>query len=322
MKVGLTGSSGVLGSFLAPLIAEQKAISLLRLSVRKSGGLTEGWTADSNKVEMLCGNLLDSRHCNDFFEGLDAVVHCANVGVPLGSDHLAADILATNSLMTANMLHAAMRGGKRPHFVFASSAGAVYKKSMNGDPRPFTEENPCEPTSFYGVSKLQSEQSLRLAAERNWLDATILRITNIFGARVSEDRGQGLVDVAVSRVLGAKAVTVHGSLGNVRDYVHISDVSRAIVSILVRPDRLIGTFNVSTGIGYSVQEVLDTIRRVSGRPIELNVPDETGSNPELPLYAVACAEKIFRTLGWHARISLEEGVKALLENDPRRLAKH
>ena len=315
MQVGITGASGVLGSYLASLIAKEASCAPVRVNIRNSEcGLPRELSTRGN-MEVRSGDLLDPHYCNDFVSDLDAVIHCANVGVPLGSDHLAANILPTNSLMAANIIHAAMSSGKTPHLIFTSSAGAVYQQRDDKGAKPFVEDDPCRPTSFYGISKLQSEQSFQLATERRWLDATILRITNLFGARVSDDRMQGLVDVAVGRALKSKPVIVRGSLENIRDYVHISDVAKAILSIVICRERLVGVYNVSSGIGYSVDEVLKMVQRAVGKPVQLDLSANKEARPELPLYAVACSEKLQKAIGWRAQVSLADGIKKLVLNE-------
>lgn len=315
MQVGITGASGVIGSYVASLIIKEASCTQVRVSVRNSDCGKPRELSSHVNMEVRIGDLLDPRYCNDFFSDLDAVIHCANVGVPLGSDHLAANILATNSLMTANIIHAAMSSGKTPHLIFTSSAGAVYQQRDDKGDKPFVEDDPCRPTSFYGISKLQSEQSFQLATERGWLDATILRITNLFGARVSDDRNQGLVDVAVSRVLKSKPVIIRGSLGNVRDYVHISDVARAILSILNCRERPVGVYNVSSGIGHSVDEVLKMVQMTVGKPVKLDLSANQEARPELPRYAVACSEKLQKAISWRAQVSLADGIRRLVLND-------
>ena len=314
MKVGITGASGVLGSYLTTFIEKASNVSSVRVTLRNpEHNLLRGITA-SRKIEVCSGDLLDCHYCKDFVNGLDVLVHCANVGVPIGSDHLAANILPTNSLMTANIIHAVMTSGKTPHLIFASSAGAVYQQRDDNEGKPFVEEDSCRPTSFYGISKLQSEQSFQLATERRWLDATNLRITNLFGARVSHNRMQGLVDVAVGRALKSKPVIVRGSLDNIRDYVHISDVARAILSILSCRKRLVGVYNVSSGIGHSVDEVLKMVQRAVGKPVQLDLSANKEARPELPRYAVACSEKLQEAIGWRAQVSLADGIEKLVHS--------
>lgn len=204
----------------------------------------------------------------------------------------------TNSL--ALMETAVKTGVKR--FVFSSTA-AVYQSSEE----PLTEESPLGPTNVYGHTKLMTEQALEWYRSIFGLHFAALRYFNACGALPGRGEAHQPESHLIPRVLqialgqtekamifGDDYPTPDGTC--IRDYIHIADlVSAHILALdaLDSRDRLI--YNVGSGNGFSVKEVIDTARKVTGHPIPADVmPRRTGDSARL----VASPEKIKNELGW------------------------
>ncbi|KAA0276013.1 MAG: UDP-glucose 4-epimerase GalE, partial [Chloroflexi bacterium] len=204
----------------------------------------------------------------------------------------------TNSL--ALMETAVKTGVKR--FVFSSTA-AVYQSSGE----PLTEESPLGPTNVYGHTKLMTEQALEWYRSIFGLHFAALRYFNACGALPGRGEAHQPESHLIPRVLqialgqtekamifGDDYPTPDGTC--IRDYIHIADlVSAHILALdaLDSRDRLI--YNVGSGNGFSVKEVIDTARKVTGHPIPADVmPRRTGDSARL----VASPEKIKNELGW------------------------
>ena len=199
------------------------------------------------------------------------------------------DYYRNNTVNTRALLEAAVNGGIE-HFIFSSTA-AVYG---NPDTTPVTEQAPTIPMSPYGSSKLMSEIMLHDVAAAHGMRYAILRYFNVAGADPQQRTGQmtagatHLVKVAIETALGQRAkLDVYGTNyptpdGTcIRDYIHVSDLARAhsmSLAHLRRGGRSV-TFNCGYGHGYSVLEVIEAVKRASGRNFAVVTADRRPGDP-------------------------------------------
>jgi UDP-glucose 4-epimerase len=198
-------------------------------------------------------------------------------------------------------METAIRAGVK-RFVFSSTA-AVYQSSDE----PLTEDSPLGPTNVYGHTKLMVEQALDWYRQIHGLHFAALRYFNACGALPG--RGEAhqpeshLIPLVLRIPLGQReAALIYGSDyptpdGTcIRDYIHIADlVSAHLLALdeLEERDRLI--YNLGSGNGYSVREVIETVRQVTGHPIPVKeLPRRPGDSARL----VASSERIRSELGW------------------------
>jgi len=158
----------------------------------------------------------------------------------------------------------------------------------------------------YGIEKLSIELHLRLLAQQGKVRAIVLRVANAYGKLLPSSRRQGLIGTSLSQALAGKDIRVIGSLSNVRDYIYLDDVCDAIAKSVIY-DSDYEVFNIGTGIGYSVSDVLDHLEQFLGRALRLiNEPQQTVT---LPAYSVLNIEKADRLMGWKPQISLQRGIR-------------
>ena len=204
----------------------------------------------------------------------------------------------TNSL---TLMETAVRAGVKK-FVLSSTA-AVYQSNDE----PLTEESPLGPTNVYGQTKLMTEQALEWYRQIHGLHFAALRYFNACGALPGRGEAHQPESHLIPRVLKialgqSEAVTIYGTDyptpdGTcIRDYIHIADLVSAhllALDALEKKDGLI--YNVGSGRGFSVREVIETARKVTGHPIPaIENPRRPGDSARL----VASSEKICRELGW------------------------
>ncbi|MEO6941867.1 MAG: UDP-glucose 4-epimerase GalE [Terrimesophilobacter sp.] len=209
----------------------------------------------------------------------------------------------------ANVLLAMEREGVS-RFVFSSSA-AVYAASD----RPLAEDDATAPLSPYGETKLVGEWLVRDATAAWGLQAVSLRYFNVAGAgspELGDTAALNLVPMVLEKLDAGHAPTIFGAdypTGDgtcVRDYVHVQDVADAHLAAIDRGSTLgpgHHLFNIGTGTGASVREIIDAILAVAGVDVE---PVVVARRPGDPATVVAAVDRIREKLGWVARFGLED----------------
>jgi UDP-glucose 4-epimerase len=237
--------------------------------------------------------------------GITEIVHFAgSIVVPESvSDPL--KYYGNNTATSRNLIEAAVKGGVK-HFIFSSTA-AVY--GMTGL-APVVEETPLSPMSPYGRSKLMTEWMLSDVAAAHPITYGVLRYFNVAGADPQKRSGQStpmathLIKVACQTALGQRQKmdifgtdyeTPDGTC--VRDYIHVTDLIAAHALLLrhLRGGGASTTLNCAYGQGYSVRQVVDTVKSVSG--IDFRV-DEGPRRPGDPASVTATGQKVRSLLGW------------------------
>jgi UDP-glucose 4-epimerase len=237
--------------------------------------------------------------------GVDAIIHFAASIVVPDSVRDPLSYYRNNTMNTCALLEVAAEAGVN-QFIFSSTA-AVY-----GNPEhvPIREDAATAPISPYGTSKLMSEIVLHDAGKAYGLRFVVLRYFNVAGADPKGRTGQAtprathLIKVACETALGKRLkIDVFGTDyptpdGTcIRDYIHVSDLVRAHSAALayLRRDGASATFNCGYGRGASVLEVIDAVRRVSGRDFAVKF---SGRRPGDPAELVANVDRIHARLDW------------------------
>lgn len=299
MKVLVTGARGLIGRGLIGALKQRGDIEITATSRELA--------RDEDRVRWIQSDLTSLEDCLQLVEGQDAIVHLAQPAVPLTSDGDLASEVHSNLVPALNLIDAIRIAGTRPRFVFPSSGGAVYGR---GQERPFREDDRCEPANSYGLLKLTVEHYLRLASEHGHLSVVNLRIANAYGVPLPPDRLQGLIGTAVSRVREGLPVRIIGNPDNVRDYIHIDDISDAVDRSLSF-DTACSTFNIGDGLGVSVREVIDLIESAWGEPVE-RVVEPHPNAVWLPDRNVLDITRARELLGWRPQVALIEGIRRML----------
>lgn len=306
MKIGITGAKGFIGCHLVSHLL-QTTRDRLRLIVRTSASPRA--ISDSERVQAVEGDLASIQACRSFIQELDVIFHLAHSNCPVTSDIDLPGDAVLNQVPLLNLIQAIRDSGAKPHIVYLSSGGAVYGRRP--DRVPILETAPCDPVSSYGIQKLAGEHYLRWAASKNILTATILRVGNAYGALLPPSRKQGLLGVAINNVLHGRPVTLFGNLNNVRDYVHLDDVSRAC-RLAMSPAKPFDIYNVGCGSGHSVSEIVHLIDAAMGHPVErVHLESETGAQG-LPDWIVLDVSKAHRELGWSPAVPLRHGIERMI----------
>jgi len=302
MTILVTGGAGYIGSHMVHALVDagESVVVLDNLStgfswaVPKAVPLVVGETGDQNRVAALIAE-----------HDVEAIIHfAASIVVP---DSVADPLgyYRNNTVNSRALIETAIRSGVS-HFIFSSTA-AVYGNPLR---TPINENDVTVPMSPYGSSKLMTEIMLRDAGAAHGLSYVILRYFNVAGADPLMRTGQStkgathLIKVAVETALGLRpAIEVFGTDYEtpdgtcIRDYIHVSDLVRAHSDALhhLRDGGASVTLNCGYGRGFSVLDVIDTVKRVSGVDFKVT---SSGRRPGDPAAIVADSGRIRALLGW------------------------
>jgi UDP-glucose 4-epimerase len=305
MTILVTGGGGYIGSHMVYELADagERVVVLDNLSTGHRWAVAEG-------APLIVGESGDqplvTRLIRD--HDVDAIIHFAASIVVPDSVRDPLDYYRNNTVNSRSLIECAVNSGVR-HFIFSSTA-AVY-----GDPAtiPVAEDAPTVPISPYGWSKLMTEIMLRDTGSAHGLAHVILRYFNVAGADPKGRAGQStanathLIKVAVEAALGLRPkldvygtdyATPDGTC--IRDYIHVSDLARAHLDALryLRSGAPSLTLNCGYGHGFSVLEVIETVKRVSG--VDFKV-EKAPRRPGDPDRIVAASDRARKLLGWQPR---------------------
>jgi UDP-glucose 4-epimerase len=304
MNVFVTGGAGYIGS----VVAEELLVAGHRVVVFDN--LSHGHRqAVPKNAELIKGELADRALLDQFFRSrsIDAVLHLAAL-IEAGESMKAPETFFRNNSANALTLLEAMLAAGIQRFVFSSTA-ALYG---NPERSPIEEDDRLQPTNAYGESKLLVERMLVWFHQIHGLRYASLRYFNAAGAS-RPDRGEAhhpethliprVLDVALGRaeqvkIFGSDYPTPDGTC--VRDYIHVSDLARAHLLALEALEKSDGNsnpliYNLGNGQGFSVKEVVEVARQVTGHAVPaVAAPRRPGD----PAILIASSQKIRRELGW------------------------
>jgi UDP-glucuronate 4-epimerase len=296
----VTGAAGFIGSHVVDRLLDEghevvgvDAFTAYYSRRRKERNLASA--AGHDGFSLVGGDLLEL-DLDELLRGMDGVVHLAGEPGVRRSWGTFPRYLGRNVLTTERLLEAAQRNAAA-RFVYASSS-SVY----GSDPgHPVGEDHPKRPTSPYGLSKLAAEELVSLYARERGVPGTVLRYFTVYGPR---QRPEMAVSRFVSSALRGRPVEVFGDGEQVRDMTYVSDAVDATLAALDAPP---GVYNVGGGTRATVNALLDTVRGVTGSPVEARY----GPAAEGDMRSTwADPRRAARYLGYRPRVGLEEGISA------------
>jgi UDP-glucose 4-epimerase len=258
-----------------------------------------------SQIELQFGDFMNVGDLARALAGVDTVLHFIGTTIPQSSMNDIHFDIESNVLPTVRLLEL-MSVRKSQRLVYSSSGGTVYGVAQQQ--RPLVESDPTEPIAAYGISKLMIEKIIQLFAYNYGVPAVVLRIANPFGESQHPQRPQGAVGVFLHKALHGEAIHIWGDGSVVRDYIYEADVASAVEAVLAKPE-VTGIFNVGTGIGSTLNQVLELIRAATGGPCQVSY--DPSRSFDVP-YNVLAIDKLREATGWQPEYSLSAGVQELL----------
>lgn len=293
MKTLVLGGCGFIGSHL---------VDTLLSSGHKVRVLDRGpelYRAPLPNVDYRLAAFSDLSSLAEALEDVEVVYHLISTTVPSTSNLDPIADVQDNLINTLRLLQLMVQK-HIPKIVFLSSGGTVYGIP---DAVPISESHPLHPICSYGVVKVAIENYLQMFHQLHGLEFVILRASNPYGERQGHTGVQGVIGTCIAKILANEPIEIWGDGNIVRDFIYVSDLAEFCV--LAGQTQVTGTYNASSGIGYSINEVVDTLSRITEKRMKsINKIGRVYDVPEVVL-DIAQAIKVF---GWQPKVSLESGL--------------
>jgi UDP-glucose 4-epimerase len=251
------------------------------------------------------GDIRAKKTVDKTLQGIDIIIHLAAL---IDVSASVADPIETNDVNvngTLNILQEAAKS-KVKKVIFASST-AVYGETKE---LPITEGTLLNPISPYAASKVAAESYCKAFAGSYGFDAIILRFFNVYGPRNENSPYSGVITKFLQKACNNETLTVEGDGKQTRDFIHVNDVTRAIVSALRATKSKGEAFNVCTGKPTSINEIVDALRTITGKDLKVtHAPSRIGDIRN----SYGSPAKSAQKLGFKSTVSLLDGLKMLLE---------
>ncbi len=297
MKVAILGGGGFIGSAIADRLLRDG--HELRIFVRARHQPYRQFRSDE-KVEWFTGDITCAFDVKKAIDGVDVVIHLVSTTLPKSSNNDPIYDVQSNIVSTLQVLDAMVENNIKK-IIFISSGGTVY-----GEPEylPIDERHPTEPRVSYGITKLAIEKYLLMYQKKHGIKVNILRVTNPYGERQRVDTAQGAIGVFLSQSLRNQPIEIWGDGEVVRDYVYVNDVADAFAcSIKYEGDHSV--FNISSGVGTSLNELILLIEKTLGRTIDKVY--RPGRAFDVPV-SVLDNSLAFDELGWQPKVDIDYGI--------------
>lgn len=301
MKCLVLGGGGFIGSHIVDGLLERG--DAVRIFERPRVPRYRAFSP-SEAVEWIEGDFQSASMVEEAVDGCDVVVHLVSTTLPKNSNEDPVFDVQSNVVATLRLLRAACSANARK-LVFISSGGTVY-----GVPRmvPIPESHPTEPLVSYAIAKLAIEKYLELFRAQHGLDYVVLRVANPYGERQRTETAQGAVAVFLDRALRREPIEIWGDGTAIRDFLHVSDVARAFLRAIDYAGEP-RVFNIGSGTGCSVNDLLDAIEPLVGYRIERRYLPARAFDVARNVLDITRARSV---LGWEPHVSLDNGLRRTL----------
>ena len=298
MNVIVIGGSGFIGAaFVADLIKQGHSVTVVS---RETNSKSDGVETISGGMDMLASR-------PDLLAQCDLLCHFASATIPSSSIGGPLSDIESNLAPTLRLLEAMRQSGDRK-IMYLSSGGAIY-----GTPQiiPIPEDHPKKPISYYGLGKLTIETYLDYYAREHDFQVSIIRPANPYGPGQGKIGQLGAVTTFLRMIQEGQPATLFGDGSTVRDFVHIDDMCSMMMKIL--DTGATGTWNCGGGTGVSLKELISAIEDATGKTLAIN---HQPARPFDPPAIVLDIEKARKDLGWIPAVSLNEGIRRLVDIAP------
>ncbi len=292
----VTGCAGFIGSsFIKSII--KKNIKIIGIDDLSEGNIKS--LPKNKNFKFVRGDCGSKKILNKIKSKVDIIIHLAGQSSGEKSFYRPLNDMQRNLYSTIALLEFYLKKRSK-QFIFASSM------SVYGNLRKKVNENdPTNPISFYGLSKLSSEKYIKMFSNKK-INYTILRFFNVYGqGQILNNLKQGMIRIFLTQIFKNNNLIVKGSLKRFRDFIHIEDVNKIIFKVMDNKNCINQIFNVGYGQKYFISDVLNLIKKESKKKFLITVKNGT-PNDQFGIFSDS--KKLFKAISFKARISLKKGI--------------
>lgn len=264
MNIIILGGAGFIGTNLALKLSETQENNVT-VTDESTDYFDEALKYGRSNIKLKKCHFGTETDFKELLSGQDEVFHLVSTTIPANSNTQIPGELTANVVASSYLFEACVAAGIKK-VVFISSGGTVYGKESGC---PLKEDTPTYPISSYGLQKITIEKLLYLYHHIYGIDYRVLRIANPYGPYQRPNGRLGVVTTFIYRCINGKNIDLYGDGRVVRDYIYIDDVINAIVKV-TNGNSVHRTFNIGSGTGTSLIDLIHTIEKVLGRKININ----------------------------------------------------
>jgi UDP-glucose 4-epimerase len=261
--------------------------------------------SDVRPVEVINGDFLNSADVQKALVGQEVVLHMLSLTDPATAEGDPTLDIRTNITSSVELFAACAAAGVGKIF-FASSGGTIYGDQ---DRQVFREDDVTLPVSPYAIGKQAIEGYLRYFRRTHGLESTTFRISNPYGPRQNPLKRQGVIPIFLRRVAEGQPLTVFGDGSMIRDYLYVADLAEMIAEVVTTGSQH-DLYNLGSGVGTTISEVVSTIQQVVGREVPVEHLPRPATFVDHVVLGVERFESEFTT---RATTDLETGVRRTWE---------
>lgn len=260
-KCLVLGANGFIGSHLVDALVEagHEVRAFDRFGDKQSVRFKP-----SDKAKPFKGDFLNRGDIRRALDGIDYVFHFISTTTPATAENDPLIDIETNVKGSINLFEECVSQNIKK-VIFASTGGAIYGSTSG---KPISEQSVPAPVSPYAIGKLTIEHYLHYFNKKHGLKSLVFRISNPYGERHALNAKQGVINVFLEHMAENKPITVLGDGSMIRDYIYVKDVASMIVAGFETAQEEM--YNLGSGQGISLNELIEAIEKVVGRPLEKN----------------------------------------------------
>lgn len=298
MRIIILGAAGFIGTNLSEYLIN-KDFELTLVDQKKS--FFKKSILKNKKVKVIESDFNLTTDFDSLIKNQDMVFHLVSTTVPTTSNQHISEELMSNVVTTSKLLESCVKSDIK-RIVFMSSGGTVYGTDVNC---PIKEESKTEPITAYGIQKLTIEKLLHVFKTMYNLDYKVVRLANPYGPYQRPDGVLGAVTTFTYKAINGESIDLYGDGSVVRDFIYIDDAIKGIVSIAFDTS-FEHTFNLGSGKGTSINELIQLIGKVLHIKIKINYELERRVDVPINYLDVSKYENIY---GKVQTFSLEAGIQ-------------
>lgn len=294
-RLVILGGLGFIGQNLLRKLSEQNDFALTVFDSK-----LPAFEEAISGVTYLKGDFSDSEAMDHALRNKDTIVHLISTSVPATESNSENEI-KHNVIPSVVLFEKAVKYGVK-QVIFLSSGGTIYGNQAE---KRNSEEQEAAPLNSYGLQKLMIEEALKFMGRTSNLDYRIIRLANPYGPGQNPEGPLGLVTKLVYRALKNQPITIFGDGSIVRDFIYIDDAIQGIIDIMRLGDEQ-SIYNLGTGKGTSINEVLETLQAYVPKMIKIDRVDGRAIDA---MYSVLDNSKFLKISSLKSFTTLYEGIE-------------